>query len=402
MAITILESPDKFTPAFNPVRFSISSDNYSQPDFKFVLDIYNGSGTLLATLKPQPNIQGSTPVEVDISRVLQELVAADYCKFNDVVSPAIVVTSGAGISGYSVQFGEQYGGVVHANLNSSSGFVFNGAINFYRWAFYSDAKYVNKKFLTGTHRQINRKRDSAMLSILQSDTAAITNFQINIFDAQDDPIYSTTVANPYTSLSTVNNRMLHLHVGFDYLYARLAFGTSVYNDAQYYTITPNGGEPYTFQLHSRCERFPGTRVYFLNELGGFDAFNFLLPDRFTQVADRKTYDRRPLDLKAAYDPVMRRFEATNRTYTGSYHERIRLASDYLTDSESIHLTGLIPSPLVYLEKPAIELGGALNENVMIPVKIQMNEWGLKKEELDKLFTLELDVDLVHPTYRQNT
>lgn len=398
MAITLNSTPDKFTPAFNPVHFSVSSDNYSQPDFKFVADVYDGSGNLLATLKYQANVQGSTPISIDVNRMLHELVGPDYCKLNGVVSPAIVVDSGGAIAGYSVQFGEQYGGVVYANLTSFSGYAFNGSMNFYKFAFYDSANWLNEKFLTPLSRQTVRKRDSVMLSILQSDDTAITNFAVNIFSAAGASLYSTTVTNTLTSLSATNNRLLHLHVGFDYLYAQLAFGSTVYAGAAYYTITPNGGTAMRFDLFSRCERFPGVRLYFLNELGGFDSFNFLLPDRYTQTNERKMYQRQPANKQTAYDATNKRFEATNRSYHTRYTEKMRLSSDYLTDTEAQHLLDLIPSPLVYMEKDAAAYGGS--GLVLVPVDIKMTDYAVKKTALDKLFNADLDVELTQATYRQ--
>jgi len=398
MAITLNSTPDKFTPAFNPVYFSVSSDNYSQPDFKFVADVYDGTGNLLASLKYQANVQGSTPISIDVSRMLHELVGPDYCKLNSVVSPAIIVNSGGAIAGYSVQFGEQYGGVVYANLTSFSGYVFNGSMNHYHFAFYQSSAWLNEKFLTPLSRQTVRKRDSVMLSILQSDAAAITNFAVNIFDNAGASLYSTTITNTLTSLSATNNRLLHVHCGFDYLYDRLAFGSSVYSNAAYYTITPAGGTAMRFDLFSRCERFPGVRLYFLNEMGGFDAFNFLLPERYTQTSEKKIYQRQPLNKQTAYDATNKRFEATNRAYYAKYTEKLRLASDYLTDMEAEHLRQLVPSPLVYMEKDVAEYGGT--GLVLVPIDIKMTDYALKKTALDKLFTVEIDVELTQPTYRQ--
>lgn len=394
--ITINSSPDKFTPVFNPVVYTISSDNYAEPGFKFVADVYSGS-QLLGTAKLQPHIVGSTPVQVDISDLLQELVAANYCQLNSTM--ADIVNTGAGaVAAYRVEFGEQYNNVVHANLISASGYVFNGAMNHYRFPFYSQASYLNTRFLTYLDRQVARKADSVILSILQSDTSALASFGLVIRDAGGNSLYSTTINNPYNSLAVTNNRLLHLHCGFDYLYAELGFGSSVYNDAAYYEITPVGGTTHRVDLYSRCERFPGRRLYFLNELGGFDAFNFMLTDRKTQRVSRETYMRPPSNRATGYDAASRRFEALRRVYNTEITERHTLQSDYLTDAEAEQLLELFSSPLVYMEADAGQLGGS--GNVLIPVAITMDSYEVKQTRLDKLFTVEVDLELAELSVRQ--
>lgn len=398
MAITIISSPDKFTPAFNPVVFSITSTNYAQPDFKFVADVYNGSGVLLASLKYQPQVVGTDPVVIDVSRILQELVSSDYLKLNSTVSPSIVTTSGAAISDYSVQFGEQYSDTVYANLASYSGYVFNGAINNLRFAFYDDATYLNKRFLTRFNRQTSRKRDSVMISMLQSDSSAITDFGLAIYDNAGSSIYSTTISNPLTSLSADNNRLLHLHVGFDYLYSVLGFGSTIYNNASYYTIVTTDGTLFRVDLYSQCERFPGVRLHFLNELGGFDSFNFMLDTKVSQTAQRKAYLRQAANKRTGYDSDTRRFEVLSRNYHSSYREKVKAISDYLTDTESQLLTELLSSPLVYIEADAAQYGGT--GIILIPVNITTMDYEVKKSRVDKLFNLELDMEYSLDNYRQ--
>ncbi|GEP95562.1 hypothetical protein [Chitinophaga cymbidii] len=398
MAITIQSNPGKFTPAFNSIIFRISSDNYAQPDFKFVADVYDGSGNLVATQKYQPAVVGSSPIDIDVFRTVQELVAADYCKFNSVVSPNLVINSGGAVASYSVQFGEQYNGVVHANLTSYSGYIFNGSIPNIRFAFFQASDYLNKKFLTTLSRQVVRKRDSAMLSILQSDTTAITGFDVEIFDLAGNSIYTGNIENPLTSLSATNNRLLHVHCGFDYLYAQMGFNSTVYAQAAYYVISTSPGASMRFDLYSLCERFPGVRLYFLNDLGGFDAFNFMLPDRWSQSNEKKVYQRQPLDKRSSYDPTNKRFEATVRSYYTRYVNKVKLTSDYLTDQEAQLLLQLVPSPLVYMEIDATEYGGTGLS--LLPVDVKMTDYEVKKTRLDKLFTVEINIEITQPNFRQ--
>lgn len=391
MAITIVSTPKKYTPAFNPVVFSISSSNYAQPSFKFVAEVYDGSGGLIGTLKYQPNPIGTEPIFIDVGTVLHELVTGNYLQLNSVMGGAIVATSGAAISDYSVQFGEQYNDTLYANLTSYSGYVFNGGINNLRFAFYQDTTYLNKKFLSRFSRQTVRKRDSAMVSILQSDTTAITGFGLTVYNSVGVSIYSATIDNPLTSLSADNHRLLHLHVGFDHLNDVLSFGSTVYNTASYYTITPPSGTTYRVDLYSQCERFPGIRLHFLNELGGFDAFNFMLVDKWTQTSESRSYQRQPVNRSTGYDTATRKFEAVTRNYYTRYTEKVKVVSDFLTDQEAEQLADLMRSSIVYMEADAAKYGGT--GMVLIPVKLTVTDYEIKNTQVDKLFNFELDMEL---------
>lgn len=399
MAITIVDSPQKFTPVFNPVVFSVTSDNYAQPDFKYVADVYTGDGAQLATLKFQPQVEGTEPVYFELQKVLYELVGSNYCKPNAAVSPSIVVTGAGVVADYSVQFGEQYGGVLHANLTSRSGYVFNGALPWQRFPFYDQSAYLNRQFLTLFNRQVVRPTDSAILSILQSDTEALANFTLRVYDVTGTQTYTTTIVNPYTSLSDASNRALHLHVGFSYLFARLGFPGAVYNTAACYTITPAGGTAFRYDLYSQCSKFPGYRLHFLNELGGFDAFNFMMASSPSVTTKKDAYMTQPSNRRTMYDPANRRFEAVKRNYNTTYTEKVHVVSDYMTDDEARQLAGLISSPLVYLETDAGEYGGTAGMQVMIPVDITTTDYTVKKARTDKLFNVEMDLQFMD-NYRQ--
>lgn len=398
MAITIVSTPDKFTPAFNPVVFSLTSTNYAQPNFKYVADVYSGTGSLLASLKYQPQVIGTDPVVIDVSRVLYELVSSEYLQLNSTQSPNIIIPSGPAISDYSVQFGEQYDNVIYANLSSYSGYIYNAGINNLRFAFYNSALFLNKKFLTQFTRQTVRKRDSAMISMLQSDTTAITGFVLTIYNGAGTNIFNTTISNPYTSLSDRTNRLLHLNIGFDYLYARLAFSAAVYNTAAYYTIQTAGGIAFRMDLYSRCERFPGKRLHFLNELGGFDSFNFMLDTKRKQTVERKSYERQAANIKTAYNSTTHKFEAVTRNFDTKYTEKLSVTSDFLYDYESQLLSELMSSSLSYVEDDAVQYGGT--GTVLIPANVTTLEYEIKKTSVDKLFTAEIDIELTTGNYRQ--
>lgn len=397
--VTIYDSPAFITPAFNPVVFSLTSNNYLQPGFKFVADVYSGSGQLMASLKYQPHAVGSDPVTFDISRILHELVSTDYCKLNEVASPSIITPAGGAIADYSVQFGEQYNNIIYANQSSFSGYVFNGAINPIKFAFFNYSIITNKSFLTQFKRHTVRKSDSVMCSILQSDLSSITGFYLDIYNHSGNNIYNRFIPNPYTSLTATNNRCLHLHVGYNYLYSIIGWSGEINNSASYYTITPAGGFAMRFDLYSLCERFPGNRLHFLNQYGSFDSFNFMLASKTHIATERKSYQRQPSNYRSGYDRSNKRFEVLTRNYNTIYSEKRTFISDYLTDAEAELLKELLTSPLVYIEDIATTPEGSVK--ILIPVQLVTLEYDIKQARTDKLFNMELDVEITYSAKMQS-
>jgi hypothetical protein len=93
---------------------------------------------------------------------------------------------------------------------------------------------------------------------------------------------------------------------------------------------------------------------------------------------------------------MSRYDAFNRINPGSVpfstEQSItyRLKSNYINVKDHTWLRELIASPEVYMEQ----------EGYLYPVTITTNNWEEKKRIADKMFTLELDVELGSKTYSQ--
>jgi len=118
MAQTIIAQPQSFTPAYNPVKFIMSSTNTPNDGFKFIFDVYDGL-TLVGRFKVLPTY-ASGYGELDLSRFLssyvswdfQPTVSSDYDSFKSYYS-------------YTVKVGEEYLATFNytSALTNSVGFV---------------------------------------------------------------------------------------------------------------------------------------------------------------------------------------------------------------------------------------------------------------------------------------
>ena len=127
MAITINTEPNDIAPVYSDISYVVTSTNYAQSNFKFVAVVKNASGTILAKLKA-PIFHGTTDKGVfNIGRILQNYVTYDFTQNLGTLTKCL-----NSYIGYSVEFGEEYGGTEYLNLTSDTGkYAWNGLFDLY-------------------------------------------------------------------------------------------------------------------------------------------------------------------------------------------------------------------------------------------------------------------------------
>ena len=166
----------------------------------------------------------------------------------------------------------------------------------------------------------------------------------------------------------------------------------------YYTIqifesTPTAiSEILTFTIQEDC-RYETFRLHFLNELGGFDSYNFLGRNQRSASSKRKFYTRAETVINSTGITYSHENIGSLDYYVRT-NEKIKLKSEYLTNTESDWLQELVNSPNVLLEV------GESEDVRFYPVRVTTNGWTEKITEIDKLFKLEIDVELALQNTRQ--
>ena len=150
----------------------------------------------------------------------------------------------------------------------------------------------------------------------------------------------------------------------------------------------------TFNVTSEC-RYPVYRIHFLNELGGWDQYNFTSRSVKTSSVTRKSYTKHDYLLDASTGIIYSQAENGKSDYSVKYRDKVKLKSDFLTDAEQTWLKELITSPKVFLE--FTDTGGTQN---LRPVYVTANSWKELITEHDKLFQLEINIEYGHQNVRQ--
>jgi len=115
MAIVINQQPTSPNMANADVIFSVSSTTSTQPQFQFVIDIYeSGSASRLQRIKQQPNPSGFGVFNV--GQILKSFLSSD-----DVWKTQKFATSSNANKDFIVYFGEEYGTSLSSSITLYNG-----------------------------------------------------------------------------------------------------------------------------------------------------------------------------------------------------------------------------------------------------------------------------------------
>jgi hypothetical protein len=175
-------------------------------------------------------------------------------------------------------------------------------------------------------------------------------------------------------------------------------GTSAITDATtYYDVKAMiaGVQTDVIRVTLNCTQYDVVPLHFLNAVGGYETFNFILVNRQTRNIERKSFQRLQYEYESA-TTAMDMVDAYGRYYGGTIpfatQQKLtyKLTSDWVNYIDYNWLKELIASPEVYMER----------NNQFVPVMISTSSWTEKKRFADKTFNLELDIDLAYQVNSQ--
>jgi hypothetical protein len=359
MAITINTEPNDISPVYSDISYVVTSTNYAQSNFKFVAVVKNASGTILAKLKA-PIFHGTTDKGVfNIGRILQNYVTYDFTQNLGTLTKCL-----NSYIGYSVEFGEEYGGTEHLNLTSDTGkYAWNGLFDLYG-SETADTYKINvpsstPKFLTRvrTRRVTTSQYDYLHFLLLGYDATP----KIIAYDAAGSSIATSQIKLPWaSSISDLSQFMVRFGCGPVQLNALAAAeldsgtaGNVIPTNTAYYTIQIQtgagsaGSEVYRFDIVEECSKYLPQYLNFLNPLGGFESVRCSMASKDKYNINRKQFKRNNYTLSGntyAYDTS--KHGITN--YAVEKTKEVTLNTNWLTETEFEWLQDLIASPVVFL------------------------------------------------------
>ena len=358
MAITINTEPNDIAPVYSDISYVVTSTNYAQSNFKFVAVVKNAAGTIIAKLKA-PIFHGTTDKGVfNISRILQNYVTYDFTQNLGTLSKCL-----NSYIGYSVEFGEEYGGTEYLNLTSDTGkYAWNGLFDLYgsetAATYKIDVPSSSPKFLTRVRtRRVTRVQYDYLHFLLMGFACTP---KIIAYNAAGSVLATSEIKLPWTaSISDLSQFMVRFGAGVVQLNALTAgeldsgtAGNVIPSGTAYYTIQiQTGGSPgselYRFDIVEECSKYLPQYLNFLNPLGGFESVRCSMASKDKYNVSRKQFKRNNYTLSGntyAYDTS--KHGLTN--YAVEKTKEVTLNTNFLNETEFEWLQDLIASPVVFL------------------------------------------------------
>ena len=398
MAIVINATPKDFAPVYNKMEYLITSDNATEPNFAHLVDIYiNGSGTKTVRLRiPVRPTDGRG--KVDIHRVLESALTSDVGNPLGILGTYEAPNSSLS---YIVEFGEEYGTTVvqYPNLTTD---ISRNAIN----ASLEKANFINwditeYELTAGTKKFLTNMPDNHKVSInshgwlYYKKGIPINTFTVKTYDSGRIGLLNTFeitatgtsgeiqfLPSSPASLNNMDNSSF------------LGSQPVIDSDVAYYTILAQGvakvvSETRTFVIEENCKYNVNTLI-FQNNLGGFDNFTFYLGDESMTAIERKDM-KVNVDTVVGTDIVYSMNEREKVTYYTKKSETIKLMSDWISEEDSNWLLELMSSPEIYLQS---------GDELIAVAKIKATNYTKKKVVREKLFKIEVELEMGYDDYRQ--
>jgi len=359
MATLIYDRPERYALAYNDNPYVIRSTNYS-PTQRWRVTLVDAALTELATVTVYPrrgvSQNGSVTEDrtyFDPSRILQSLIT----------TPVDIPSSGHSTyfdcltisKDYAVVFNEQEKvngvyeniGVEITDLRT----VWNGGLKKIDWLTfeYEDYDYaggIQNRYLTqAPSTQYLDAGQSAFLYFLDSSRAS-----------------TTLTLESFTNGVSGGTADLTFSMGADFGYFAIGYDDikladtsnwstnpfTLIQSADYYTITLDNGETFTYYINARCSKYTPVRLHWLNRLGGFDSFNFSLKSEESTDIDRRSY----LSQEHDFTGTRWQYDTSSRGQT-DYHvgtqRKLTINTPFLTEAESVWMEDFATSPEIYQE-----------------------------------------------------
>jgi hypothetical protein len=391
MAITVNNTPGAFQSFHEDMWYVVSSTNTGQTSFKYVFDVYINS-TLVARIKsfPQPTTDKGL---FNVAPIIRNYWAS---YFQPATSQTAFNHTGSGnMVSFTIQFGEDYAGTTYTNLTSSTG----SGYNYYPEVINGKSAFDGTWYDTNYTEAVLSKRDLTQLQTNQSGNRLFLTIQ----NLTEGVVYdwkltvtrsngNNATAGTFVDVSgigviDVSPPAINNYLGGEFISsATESYRVDLDEDI--------AGTIASVTVTKICQpRHTHIPLHFLNSLGGYDTMMFTLVNRESRNIERKSFEQSEWQYRSSdmyrwnqYNVFNGGAVQFNTQHTITY----KLTSDWLTLKDYTWLRDLIASPEVYME----------NNGTFIPVKISTSQWTQKKQYVDKVYNLELDIEFGSKEFSQ--
>lgn len=410
MAITIENSPQTYSPVFNPMRFVCSSNNIAGQNFFFYLiRVKDSSGTTIHQERQIPRYDNDYLL-FDVARVLEKYTTYDISGITGGTT-GVRKTSNV-FKEYTVQFIEEYGATASgvasgSTATSSTGYAYNGVFTDEVFNSFDDSDYLiqttgTNKFLTDFRGGNIRIKSGQRFELGWITSAGVSepskSVVIKTYNSAGTNLGTYKIANTFSAGTTTADKFLSVLVGTgDLNSTTLSSGSQpIITDSvdTYQVYIENNSstrvsEIITFEIDRECYKTDEIRLHWVNSLGRIDSFNFnFASERSKDVKQSRFRRDRGSFSGSVFSTTNHEFGLTN-FYTQS-DRKIKVRTDYINNTEAVWLENLIDSPQICGEV----------DGKYIPLLMDTTTYRRQTIELNKLFSVEFDLSYSVSSYRQ--
>lgn len=398
MAVTIQQVPQNFTTAGNPVVFTFESNQTSQANFSYIVELYV-AGNLYSTHQVFPQFG-----------ILSKFNASEAMK-SFLSSP--LITNGSLITNYNtaivdiyIEVTEKYGTppVPQASATSATIKVFNGALRHPEWIGWNYLEYnVSRanliapvEFLTSWPRSKKffcALTERVFLGFI-TDRKNTINVEFGLYDATNTLISVFTFA----PLSGFFEDMSIIDASPSTIIANttitaLDFSTTAYYEVRAFDIgiglNAGSTEDYRIYIDNYCHQYTTRRLHWLNKYGAWDSFSFTLVSTESTSIEGSMYEKE----KGVWNGVNYTyplFQGEISTFSKRAEDTMILNSDWINqDVQQWLVRELMESPNVFLE----------SQGSFEPVNVTNKNYSFKQRKKDGLIQ---EVIEIKKTYSYNS
>lgn len=408
MAVTITQSPQKYTPSDNPIVFvfkqPLTVSGNTKYNVSFVIDTFV-NGAEIGTFEVFPELSTSDHFgKIDLSDKVRAYIS-NHAVSNSTASPTFLYDTQNYVETY-VTIYEKYSTDANVSptkqptgVTSITVIPFKGSLSrseFASWdytihkkssfakRFLTDRKYIT----TGgavIYSETEKKGGTTILSWFDnSDLDTPTNYKV-IFNYL---IPSGNVTQTTTFTSSYQGAVSALRFNLD---EQLDLGNitqATYDNCTGVQIAVQNTSDvsimglYVITFSDVCFD-NGANLLWLNKYGSYDNFRFTYNSRYKAKIDSKSFSKK----QGEWNALTNTYNINNNTfgkidYLKTITKQLELSSDWLDETTQNWLVQLYESPLVYLNE------GTDVENVVITD----SAYQIKQSEHDELFNEVVNIE----------
>lgn len=396
MAITVLSTPQAYTPAYNGQWFRASSTQTAQPNFTYTVIVTDLITSEDHTYEIEPRPDGTVVVDASVwsKNFIKDFVPNNqygWQKCTDAVRKI------------RVNIGETYGSTpVYASGANNDYIIWNGYVRYLDWPSYNDSDYVydavtsNVKYLTPLFTKQTYTDKSLFLYGINSNLYDMGSVRITPYDESGNSLGESNIANPYLLSVDYLEKYLSIDIGrkgLDNIASGLVTGTYPILPANtaYYTIydvsdlgaPPATVETFLMRVDVICEtRHDVYCVQFKDKNGNFETILFPKVSEINIDAEKKYFRQNEyevIDSEWTYDT----FTGNEVMYNSNAKKRIRLTTDWLSDDQINNYQNVI-NGVAYLD-----YGSTIG---LVPIKVMTNSYRINKKWNEKMWSLTIDIE----------